>query len=144
MEKIKKALVTGGGRGLGSAVSKLLAKNGYEVYVNFAGNTAAAEKTKNEIEQNGGTCFLAKCDLRDADCAEKLYAVTGDIDVLILNASIQHRKKWNEITLDEYDDQMNCNFRSSLLPVSYTHLDTACHEHRGYKKGRKRSTALHR
>ena len=64
MEKIKKALVTGGGRGIGSAVSKLLAKNGYEVYVNFAGNTAAAEKTKNEIEQNGGTCFLAKCDLR--------------------------------------------------------------------------------
>ena len=117
MEKIKKALVTGGGRGIGSAVSKVLAKNGYEVYVNFAGNTAAAEKTKNEIEQNGGTCFLAKCDLRDADCAEKLYAVTGDIDVLILNASIQHRKKWNEITLDEYDDQMNCNFRSSLLLI---------------------------
>lgn len=117
MERTKKALVTGAGRGIGRAVACELAAAGFEVYVNFMGNTAAAEETKALIGKAGGVCSLAQCDLRAPDCAETLYALTGEVDVLVLNASIQHRKKWNEITLSEYDDQMNCNFRASMFLI---------------------------
>lgn len=116
-QQTKKALITGAGRGIGRAAAIKLASMGFEIFANFAGNTAAAEETKAVIEKNGGVCTLVQYDLRKADCAEKLYEATGDVDVLILNASIQYRKKWNEITPEEYDDQMNCNFRASLLLI---------------------------
>lgn len=117
MEQRKKALITGAGRGIGRAAAIKLAELGFEIYANYAGNTAAAEETRAAIESAGGVCTLVKYDLCKSDCAEALHAMTGDVDVLILNASIQHRKRWNEITLTEYDEQMNCNFRSSLLLI---------------------------
>ncbi len=117
MEQRKKALITGAGRGIGRAAAVKLASMGYEMFANYAGNTSAAEKTRADIEAAGGVCTLVKYDLCQSDCADKLYAMTGDVDVLILNASVQHRKKWSEITLAEYDEQMNCNFRASLLLI---------------------------
>ena len=114
---MKKALITGAGRGIGRAIAKKLAEDGFEVYVNYVGDDSRALETKQEIEKSGGSCILAKADLCDKSCAEALYSMTGDIDVLILNASIQYRKKWNEITLDEFDAQINCNLRSALLLI---------------------------
>ena len=112
---MKKALITGAGRGIGRATAIALSGMGYEIYANYVGNTKAAEETKTLIEQNGGVCTLVKYDLCKADCAEKLYEMTGNVDALVLNASIQFRKKWNEITPEEYETQMNCNFRATAL-----------------------------
>lgn len=112
---MKKALITGAGRGIGRATAIALSGMGYEIYANYVGNTKAAEETKTLIEQNGGVCTLVKYDLCKADCAEKLYEMTGNVDALVLNASIQFRKKWNEITPEEYETQMNCNFRANLF-----------------------------
>ena len=114
---MKKALITGAGRGIGRAAALALAQMGYAIFANYVGNTAAAEQTKALIEKNGGVCTLAQYDLCKADCAEKLYEITGDVDVLVLNASIQFRKKWNEITPEEYETQMNCNFRANLFLI---------------------------
>lgn len=114
---MKKALITGASRGIGKAIALRLAADGFEVFINYTGNDEKAFETKSEIEAAGGKCTLAKVDLKNCNCSEKLFDITGEIDVLVLNASIQHRKKWNEITLSEYDDQMNCNFRASLLLI---------------------------
>lgn len=114
---MKKALITGASRGIGKAIAKRLAKSGFCVYINYVNDEEKALVTKSEIESEGGKCVLAKADLVKPDCADKLFDITGDIDVLVLNASIQYRKKWNEITLEEYDIQMNCNFRSAMLLV---------------------------
>ena len=48
---------------------------------------------------------------------EKLYAKTGDIDILVLNASVQYKRKWDEFSLEEYDIQMDCNVKSSYLLI---------------------------
>ena len=112
---MKKALITGAGRGIGRATAIALSGMGYEIYANYVGNTQAAEETKALIEKSGGVCTLVKYDLCKADCAAKLYERTGDVDTLVLNASIQFRKKWNEITPEEYETQMNCNFRANLF-----------------------------
>ena len=41
--------------------------------------------------------------LADKNDIDKIYAATGDVDILILNASVQIRKRWDEITDDEFD-----------------------------------------
>ena len=113
--KGKKALITGASRGLGREIAIRLAKDGCEVYVNYAGNTKKAEETKSLIEKNGGVCRLACADLRNADCAERLYEITGDVDILVLNASIQFRNRWTDITAYEFEQQINCNLRSAMF-----------------------------
>ena len=114
---MKKALITGASRGIGKAIARKLAESGFCVYINYVNDEEKAQKTKEEIELSGGKCVLAKADLTKDGCAEEIYKVTGDVDVLVLNASIQVRKKWNEITKEEFDIQMNCNFKSSLFLI---------------------------
>lgn len=111
----KRALVTGSGRGIGRQMAISLAEEGAFVYIHYVGNDAAALEAKSLVEQVGGKCELVKKDLADDDCAEYIYSKTGDVDIFIHNASVQYRKKWQEITLDEFATQINCNLRSSLL-----------------------------
>jgi Dehydrogenases with different specificities (related to short-chain alcohol dehydrogenases) len=115
--KGKKALVTGSGRGIGREIALALAECGAEVFIHYIGNDEAAYDTKKMIDKTGAKSEFVKVDLCGADCADRIYEKTGDVDILVLNASIQYRKKWNEITLPEFDDQVNCNFRASLLLI---------------------------
>lgn len=110
----KKAIVTGSTQGIGKAVAETLYKQGATVYIIGA---TSMEKCKTVSDSLGERAIPVLCDLRAADCAEKLYKVTGDVDILVLNASIQYKKPWNEITPEEYETQMNMNFRSSLFLI---------------------------
>lgn len=114
---MKKALITGASRGIGKAIAKRLSNDGFEVFINYGGIDKKAEETKLEIEKSGGKCTLLKVDLCTPDCAEKCFEITGDVDVIVLNASIQHRNKWNNITLEEFETQINCNFRSAVFLI---------------------------
>ena len=113
--KDKKALITGASRGIGRALAKELALCGCEVFVNYAGNDKKAEETKGKIENAGGRCTLARVNLEEADCAEKLFEITGGVDILILNASIQFRNRWTDITAKEFERQINCNLRAPMF-----------------------------
>lgn len=107
--KNKSALVTGASQGIGLAVAKTLAGAGAKVYVNGM-NQAKAEKAVLDIPGSA----LAVCDLSRADCADRLYEITGEIDILILNASIQYRASWDKITDEQFDEQIAVNFKASL------------------------------
>lgn len=61
----KTAIVTGGSRGIGRAVSVALAKAGANVAIIYAGNTAAAEETKKLVERCGAKAELFQCDVAD-------------------------------------------------------------------------------
>jgi len=114
---MKKALITGGSRGIGRSIALRLAKEGYEVFINYVKDTCRAAETKKDIEKLGGKCTVVEADLCQADCAEKIFAVTGNVDVLVLNASIQYRNKWDNISISEFETQINCNLRASLLLI---------------------------
>ena len=113
----KRALVTGSSRGIGRAIALRLAKDGYHVILHGAGNVAKAEEVKALIAQAGGTAEILMADLTDIACTKTLIEQMGDIDVLVLNASVQHRTPWQEITVEACCEQLNCNFVSSMLLI---------------------------
>lgn len=106
----KRALVTGSTQGIGLAIAKILGSHGATVYIN---GSTSLEKCKNAAAQvTNGIPVLA--DLRDADCAKKMMSLTGPVDILVLNASVQYRTAWDEIGEEELMDQWNLNFKVSL------------------------------
>lgn len=88
----KTAIVTGGSRGIGRAVSLLLAREGANVAIVYAGNTAAAEKTKQQAEALGAAAAVFQCDVADeqavADMVKAVKTQFGSVDILVNNAGI--------------------------------------------------------
>ena len=119
--KGKTALITGGSQGIGKAISLILAENGANVVVLYRSGTKLALQTADEIQKFGAKCELYQCDLAEFSSAKLIEGFLRkkniEIDILVLNASVQVRKPWNEVTSDEYELQMNTNFRSSLFLI---------------------------
>lgn len=117
MNSKKRVLVTGSSRGIGRAIAIALAKDGYEVIVHCAGNKEKAEETKKIIEEKGGSASVLQADLCELENVHDLAQRMGDIDVLVLNASLQIRKAWSNITTEECRKQINCNFVASMMLI---------------------------
>jgi 3-oxoacyl-[acyl-carrier protein] reductase len=88
------AIVTGASGGIGAAVSERLAKDGFTVVVNYAGNAASADAVVARIEAAGGRAVAAKADISDAVEVARMFDSTktafGGVDVLINNAGIMN------------------------------------------------------
>ncbi|MDP4132422.1 MAG: SDR family oxidoreductase [Bacillota bacterium] len=108
----KKALVTGSSQGIGFAIAKCLSDCGAQVFI----HGTREEKTKAAADRIPGTIPVAS-DLSRDGCIELLYNQTGDVDILVLNASVQYRKAFSEITSAEFDNQIRVNFKSSLEAI---------------------------
>ena len=109
----KVALVTGGTRGIGRAISERLAKDGYRVAANYAGNDEAAAKCATEL---GIKAF--KWDVGDYDaCAGGIAAVTealGPIDILVNNAGITRDATLHKMTREQWDDVIRIDLTSAF------------------------------
>ncbi len=105
------ALVTGGSRGIGAAVSKALKAAGCTVAASYAGNDAAAEAFKAET---GIPVF--KWDVSDAAaCAagiKRVEAELGSIDILVNNAGITRDAMFHKMTLEQWQAVLNTNLNS--------------------------------
>ena len=88
----KKALVTGGSRGIGKAVALLLAKAGADIALNYFKNKQAALDLKAEIEKTESQCMIFQADLSRQEDAESMVSNInkswGRLDILINNAGI--------------------------------------------------------
>ncbi len=113
----KKVLVTGSSRGIGRAIAIALAKDGYKVIVHCAGNVAKAEETKAIIEEQGGEAEILVADLCNMDSVKQMASEMEDVDALVLNASLQIKRPWREISVEECYEQLSCNFVSSMLLI---------------------------
>lgn len=115
MQQSKWALITGSSRGIGRAIALRLAADGYSIIIHAAGNLKKAEETKALIEQNGGTARIEMANLCNTDETLDLTRRIGPVDVLVLNASLQYRTPWQDIDTKACQEQLNCNFVSSML-----------------------------
>lgn len=112
----KVALVTGGSRGIGKAIALMLAANGADVAVNYAGNQAAAEAVAEEIKAMGRKAIIIQGDVAlTAVCTEmvdKVVAEFGKIDILVNNAGITRDTLLMRMKEEDWDAVMNTNLKS--------------------------------
>ncbi len=96
------ALVTGGGRGIGRAVARRLAREGASVCVNYLTRADAAESLVADINANGGRAISVAADVADDAAVEgmvdRVAAAFGSVTILVNNAGVSHAA-----TLDSYD-----------------------------------------
>ena len=89
---IKVAIVTGSSRGIGAAIARRLAADGFAVVVNYAGRAADADKVTQEIQNAGGRALAIKADISvPAEVTalfEQAEAAFGGVDILVNNAGI--------------------------------------------------------
>lgn len=112
--KGKRALITGSTQGIGKAIAACLSRQGAAVIIH--GGTSA-EKCRRAAGEMPYPAETALADLSRQDCAETLYRQTGDVDILVLNASVQYRRRWEEITPEEFDTQICTNLKASLALI---------------------------
>jgi len=107
------ALVTGGGRGIGRAISLLLARVGAKVAVNYRTNEEAASAAVDSIRTAGGTAVALPADVSRPEEASRLVAETearlGPLDVLVVNHGIWRRAPIDAMTPEQWDEMLRIN-----------------------------------
>lgn len=115
----KTAFVTGGGRGMGVAISKRLAAEGATVVLTYSKSREQAEAVAEEINKNGGRARAVQADSANPEALSQAIAGTiaaeGAIDILVNNAGIYIGREFEEHTLEDYDQLMGVNVRAVFV-----------------------------
>ena len=109
----KTALVTGGTRGIGRAISETMKAKGFRVAANYAGNEETARICENEI---GVKCY--KFDVADYDSVaagiKQIEADLGPVDVVINNAGITRDAPFHKMSLEQWNEVINTDLTSAF------------------------------
>lgn len=109
----KVAIVTGGTRGIGAAITALLAKGGATVAAGYSRDTAAAAKLRDELAGSGGKVTLHQGRVDEADDCNRVVAEVlkehGRVDFLVNNAGITVDKTVRKMTVDDWHNVLNVN-----------------------------------
>jgi 3-oxoacyl-[acyl-carrier protein] reductase len=113
------ALVTGGSGGIGSAVVRRLAADGFAVAVHYAGNAAKADKIVDEVERAEGRAIAVGGDVADETAMAAAFDATeaafGGIDVVVNTAGIMVLAPIASFDLDELDRMHRANIRGTFV-----------------------------
>lgn len=116
--KGKNALVTGGSRGIGRAISVALARCGAKVFINYAKNEASALEVKEEIESLGNEAVVVGFDVGDRDSATeaigKIIESHGPIHILVNNAGITRDSLFMRMKVEDIDDVLRINLIGAI------------------------------
>ena len=119
--KDKVAIVTGGGRDIGRDVSRVLAREGAKVVINFANDEASAAATLDSVRAAGGEAIVCRADVTTAAGVDSLVAATrqayGDaVNILVnLAGGMVERRPLAEIDEAFFDKVMTLNLKSAYL-----------------------------
>ena len=115
----KVALVTGGSRGIGRAISLELARRGSHVAFNYLRDHKAAVETERELAKLGVQCLKVKAHLGDGEKIRQLFErvrdVFGRLDILVNNAASGVQRSASELTEKHWEWTMNVNARAPWL-----------------------------
>jgi 3-oxoacyl-[acyl-carrier protein] reductase len=117
-EPTKTAIVTGASRGIGRAVASRLARDGFAVVVNYAGNTDKAEKVVNEIKSVGGRATAVRADVTNTADVERLFTegerALGAIGVVVNSAGIMKMLPLATASEADFDAILATNVRGAF------------------------------
>jgi NAD(P)-dependent dehydrogenase (short-subunit alcohol dehydrogenase family) len=115
---LKRALVTGAGRGIGRAVAIALARRGCEVAL-LARSPGEIERTAADVAREGVRALPVRCDVADAaavqGAVEHVLRELGDVDVVVNNAGIVRRGLVHAMPVEEWDRVIAVNLRGTFL-----------------------------
>lgn len=114
----KVALVTGGARGVGRAISLSLAAEGAKVVVNYHGSGDAAKTVVQEIEDLGGNALMVQCDVSNLaevrSMVESTVRAFGRLDVLVNSAGLVIRQRFKESNPEDWTKQINVDLYGTI------------------------------
>lgn len=115
---MKTALVTGGSRGIGSAICKSLSTN-HKVVIGYSNSKEEAKKLEESINSNGGNAMSVKIDVSDKNSIntafEEIEESYGIVEVLVNNAGITRDNILPRMKDSEWDDVIQTNLTGSYL-----------------------------
>ena len=111
------ALVTGGGRGIGAAISDRLARDGYDVLLTYNQSSKPAEMVVDSIRDRGDDALAVKVDCSDSGEVGLLGQhpwMERGVEVLVLNHGIYNRVQGHAMTMDDLTSTMKTNFEGAV------------------------------
>lgn len=118
----RRALVTGGSRGIGAAIVRRLAADGAQVAFTFASSAEHAEKLRNEVLSVGGPApHLIRADSADtaqvSSAVDEAAGALGGLDILVNNAGVATSGPVEEFTLEQFDRMVAINVRGVFAGI---------------------------
>ena len=117
--KGRTAVVTGGARGIGKAISLMLAREGAKVAVNYERNANGARDTLKLIEEAGGQGIIVQADVASESDVDRMMAMTreqlGPIDLLVNNAGIAETVPHTQVTFASWKRMLDVNLDGTFL-----------------------------
>ena len=112
---VRRALVTGGSRGIGFAVARALARDGLEVVVTYAHDESAAAAARERIAAEDLPISLVRCDAGSPSQVADLFARIGAVDVMVHSAGFTRDRLLLQMSDGEFDDVLAVHLRGGFL-----------------------------
>lgn len=117
----KKALVTGGSRGIGKGIVLALAAQGADVAVNFHSRPAEAEKVVAEVQALGRDAFPIQSDVSEFSAVKNIFSEIknrwGKLDILVNNAGVVSMGPIDKLTEEDWDKVIDTNLKAHFLCI---------------------------
>jgi len=128
---MRTALVTGASRGIGNAIARQLAADGFRVIVNYRASQKEAQALVSELNARYPVnCAALRADVSDRGQVEKMFAIAGEIDVLVNNAGIAQQKLFTDITEQDWDRMFDVDVKG-IFHCCQCALPYMIHQKRG-------------
>lgn len=115
----KTVLVTGASRGIGCAIAKLFALNGYNVAINYNRSEVSANRLVKDLEEAGCSVMAVQADVGNKEqvdgMIDRINKRFGPVDILVNNAGIAKQQLFTDITLEEWDRMFDVNVKGMFL-----------------------------
>lgn len=112
----KHIFITGASRGIGKAIAKAFAKDGYDLYLVCKNNLSAMQKFADALTAEYGVknhCYA--CDLADSIALETLLSTLPNMDIVINNAGVSYIGLLTDMSLSDWSDIINVNLTSAFV-----------------------------
>lgn len=119
----KTAFITGASRGIGRAIALRLAKDGFNIVVNYSKSEKSAEEVVNEVKKYGVDAMAVKCDVSQYEDVEKaideIVKKFGNIDVVVNNAGITKDNLILKMSESDWDEVIDVNLKGTFNVIKF-------------------------